>query len=373
MTPPAVVRKPTEFFPPELESDLNSDDLDQKTALLEELELLIKQKKESLKQNSTGSNLDVSIDDDSQVENKSDEFTDSDSIVDTPKRNKFLDAFTNKTTQKKSTEPEDVNPKGSLKLQKFDTSKKVPEVKSAEETRYVTVDEDLLKGLMGSMDELQKAISALSQKSKHINEPNSNILQFDRKWFISSGFIGAIVLFISGFFIGNSIDSLNNRSNNSSISTSSNSVVEALKNVGINTSSQTGESENLITASSIANEPTTSNQNSNAPSRAANNSGTIRFNSSIGLYNMADQIYGNPRLWVLLFEENFSTSQNPDDIPNNTVLNIPRIGQNGSLTPLERERLRIALLHVAQAYDNAGKPSLALSYRNASNYYPNTM
>jgi hypothetical protein len=88
---------------------------------------------------------------------------------------------------------------------------------------------------------------------------------------------------------------------------------------------------------------------------------------------MAKEIYGNPRLWVLLFEENFSTNQNPDDIAEGTPLTIPDVAAPGSFSELEKERLRIALLHVALAYENAGKRDLAQSYRSASVYYPNTM
>ena len=88
---------------------------------------------------------------------------------------------------------------------------------------------------------------------------------------------------------------------------------------------------------------------------------------------MAKEIYGNPRLWVLLFEENFNTNQNPDDIADGTPLTIPAIATPNSLNRLEKERLRIALLHVAQAYENAGKRDLARNYRSATLYYLNTM
>jgi hypothetical protein len=108
-------------------------------------------------------------------------------------------------------------------------------------------------------------------------------------------------------------------------------------------------------------------------SSGSSTSESVRFRSEIGLYNMAQEIYGNPRLWVLLFEENFSTSQNPDDIADGTTLTVPNVATPGSFSELERERLRIALLHVAQAYENAGKRDLAQSYRSASVYYPNTM
>jgi hypothetical protein len=112
---------------------------------------------------------------------------------------------------------------------------------------------------------------------------------------------------------------------------------------------------------------------SSSTSSGSSTSESVRFRSEIGLYNMAQEIYGNPRLWVLLFEENFSTSQNPDDIADGTTLSVPKVATPGSFSEIEKERLRIALLHVAQAYENAGKSNLAQSYRSASVYYPNSM
>ena len=320
---PRRAKEPTEFVSPELEKQNSSDEMKQKTVLLNELEELIKQKKERLHQKPVGSSLDVRIQDEA---NKS----------------------ANSLSQKNNLSQE-----------------------ASQEKQYVSVDKELLIGLIGSMDELQQAISSLNAKSKQLSNPSTGLIQFDRTWFLSGGFIGAIVLFISGFFMGNTIDLIN-----PSINTS----VNPLSSTGNMAAAQDHETAEVTESEEI---PTIINEAEGSPSNApvstniatqtTNNSGTIRFDSTIGLYNMADQIYGNPRLWVLLFEENFSTTQNPDDIPDNTVLNIPQIGQNGSFSSLERERLRIALLHVAQAYDNAGKPSLALSYRNASNYYPNTM
>jgi len=320
---PRRAKEPTEFVSPELEKQNSSDEMKQKTVLLNELEELIKQKKERLHQKPVGSSLDVRIQDEA---NKS----------------------ANSLSQKNNLSQE-----------------------ASQEKQYVSVDEELLIGLIGSMDELQQAISSLNAKSKQLSNPSTGLIQFDRTWFLSGGFIGAIVLFISGFFMGNTIDLINPSINTSVNPLSSTGNMAAAQD---HETAEVTESEELPT---IINEAEGSPSNApvsiNIATQTTNNSGTIRFDSTIGLYNMADQIYGNPRLWVLLFEENFSTTQNPDDIPDNTVLNIPQIGQNGSFSSLERERLRIALLHVAQAYDNAGKPSLALSYRNASNYYPNTM
>ncbi|NBW70692.1 MAG: HU family DNA-binding protein [Bacteroidetes bacterium] len=371
---PRVAKKPTEFVPPELESQNSSEELEQKAALLDELEELIKQKKELLLQKPVGSSLDVSIQDDEQTEARSDEQIPSSHEENKPqksKKSKFLDAFSSKkstvmTSDSNTDTSDEATESANSTSLKNNLSKK-----SSQEKQYVSVDEELLIGLIGSMDELQQAISSLNAKSKQLSNPATGVIQFDRTWFLSGGFIGAIVLFISGFFLGNTMDLINPSINTSVNPLSSTATVTAAE---ANETPEVTESEEIPTIineteGSLTNAPVSNN----TATQATNNSGTIRFDSTIGLYNMADQIYGNPRLWVLLFEENFSTAQNPDDIPDNTVLNIPRIGQNGSLTPLERERLRIALLHVAQAYENAGKPSLALSYRNASNYYPNTM
>ena len=46
---------------------------------------------------------------------------------------------------------------------------------------------------------------------------------------------------------------------------------------------------------------------------------------------MAKETYGNHDLGIL-FEENFSTNQNPDDIAEGTPLTIPDVAAPGSFT-----------------------------------------
>lgn len=352
MSAPRKAKKPTEFIPPELESTNGSEDLDEKTALLDELEEIIKQKKEHLQKNPVGAGLDVRIQDEDHAENTSRK-SHPETLKDTP------DPTSSSETN--SSETEQIPPKKSKFLADAGSKQK----------QYVSVDEELLKGLMGSMDELQDAISSLSKKSKHLKEPSEGMIQFNRTWFVSGGIIGAIVLFLSGFFLGNSMDVLHSTPSTPLTMGTLNSAVETATVQGTSTAEKTGSNPSTIIAPQT-NEDQPPSQTIE-PFQTANQTGKIRFNSEMGLYNMASEIYGNPRLWVLLFEENFTTAQNPDDIPENTMLTIPRIAQNGTLTNLERERLRIALLHVAQAYENAGKSALAQSYRNASVYYPNTM
>jgi len=199
--------------------------------------------------------------------------------------------------------------------------------------------------------------------------------------------IGVFLLFVSGFLIGTtvsqffspgSIDNVNNLSQQS-VQTNTNTIRQdqPIKANGFGDTELAAKATQR-TNSSNAN-TTNKSKNVSKPSAASPTSSgfsatrSIRFNSEKGLYNMAKEIYGNPRLWVLLFEENFNTNQNPDDIADGTPLTIPVIAAPSSLNRLEKERLRIALLHVAQAYENAGKRDLAQNYRSATLYYLNTM
>lgn len=344
---PEITKKNPEFKPVELESNDDLEDLDEKTALLDELEYLIIQKKFNLQNKQLGSSLDVRIQDDDQTE-----------------------AASMEHSPENSSDKPNVAPV-SESLQEKSKNGKFLNDSISQQNQYVMVDTDLFKVLIESMEELKEAISSLGKKSKRLEEPSEGVIQIDRKWFVSGGIIGAIVLFLSGFFLGISIDVLNSTPRTPLTMDNLNTAEKRATVQGTAAAEETSSNPTIIIAAQTNKDlPPTQRIE---PNQTNNSTRTIRFNSEMGLYNMASEIYGNPRLWVLLFEENFTTAQNPDDIPENAVLTIPRIAQNGLLTNLERERLRIALLHVAQAYENAGKSAMAQSYRNASVYYPNTM
>ena len=336
----------------------------EKNALLDELELLILQKKKHMMSGS----LDIRVDDED---------------------------FTEQYAPNQEEEKENVFPNNTTSVDRISAiDPKPPQItkeialpnieSSINPKKYIPVEEDLLKDFIGSMDELKTAIKNISTKSDRIKPTSNDTISIDKKIFISSCLISVLVIFISGFWIGSTVDRIFGRGSADSMSTSNQQSIQT-KLTG-NTQEQpiqtnTIDGTELIpdaTQSTNRSNTNTSKNLSNLTTSSSTSSGLsttriVRFRSEIGLYNMAKEIYGNPRLWVLLFEENFSTNQNPDDIAEGTPLTIPDVAAPGSFSELEKERLRIALLHVAQAYENAGKRDLAQSYRSASVYYPNTM
>ena len=336
----------------------------EKNDLLDELELLILQKKKHLMSGS----LDIRVDDED---------------------------FTEQNAPNQEEEKENVSPNNITSVDRTSSIDSKPPQITKESTlpniessinpkKYIPVEEDLLKDFIGSMDELKTAIKNISAKSNRIKPISNNTISIDKKILISSSLIGVLVIFVSGFLIGSTVDRLFGRGSTDSMSTSSQQSIQTKltgntqeQPIQTNTIDRTELTPDATQSTNRSNTNTSKNLSnlttSSSTSSRLSTSRSVRFRSEIGLYNMAKEIYGNPRLWVLLFEENFSTNQNPDDIAEGTPLTIPDVAAPGSFSELEKERLRIALLHVAQAYENAGKRDLAQSYRSASVYYPNTM
>lgn len=336
----------------------------EKNALLDELELLILQKKKHMMSGS----LDIRVDDE--------DFTEQNAPNQEEEKE---NVFPNNTTSVDRISAIDPKPPQITK------EIALPNIESSiNPKKYIPVEEDLLKDFIGSMDELKTAIKNISTKSDRIKPTSNDTVSIDKKIFISSCLISVLVIFISGFWIGSTVDRIFGRGSADSMSTSNQQSIQTkltgnTQEQPIQTNTIDG-TELIPDATQSANRlnTNTSKNLSNLTTSSSTSSGLsttriVRFRSEIGLYNMAKEIYGNPRLWVLLFEENFSTNQNPDDIAEGTPLTIPDVAAPGSFSELEKERLRIALLHVAQAYENAGKRDLAQSYRSASVYYPNTM
>ena len=336
----------------------------EKTDLLDELELLILQKKKHLMSGS----LDIRVDDE--------DFTEQNAPNQEEEKE---NVFPNNITSVYRTSSIDSKPPQITKERTLTNIES-----SINPKKYIPVEEDLLKDFIGSMDELKTAIKNISAKSNRIKPISNNTISIDKKILISSSLIGVLVIFVSGFLIGSTVDRLFGRGSTDSMSTSSQQSIQTKltgntqeQPIQTNTIDRTGLTPDATQSTNRSNTNTSKNLSnlttSSSTSSRLSTSRSVRFMSEIGLYNMAQEIYGNPRLWVLLFEENFSTSQNPDDIADGTTLTVPNVATPGSFSELERERLRIALLHVAQAYENAGKRDLAQSYRSASVYYPNTM
>lgn len=80
------------------------------------------------------------------------------------------------------------------------------------------------------------------------------------------------------------------------------------------------------------------------------------------IYDIARKNYNQPTFWPLIFEANFSSSQDPDLIIPGKSLEIPEISDTQNLTQNDRTRLASALRVVSEAYANAGKPEQAQNY-----------
>ena len=359
--------KTDEFKIPKLSTTPANDvqlENSEKTALLDELELLILQKKKHMMSGS----LDIRVDDEDLTEQNAPNQEEEKENV-----------YPNNITSVDRTSAIDPKPP---QITKEIT---LPNIESAiNPKKYIPVEEDLLKDFIGSMDELKTAIKNISTKSDRIKPTSNDTINIDKKIFISSSLISVLVIFVSGFLIGSTVDRLFGRGSTDSMSTSNQQSIQTKltgntqeQPIQTNTIDRTELTPDATQSTNRSNTNTSKNLGnlsaSNSTSSGLSTTRIVRFRSEIGLYNMAKEIYGNPRLWVLLFEENFNTNQNPDDIAEGTPLTIPDVATPGSFSELEKERLRIALLHVAQAYENAGKRDLAQSYRSASVYYPNNM
>ena len=156
--------------------------------MLDELELLILQKKKHLMSGS----LDIRVDDEdfteqnapNQEEEKENVFPNNITSVD---RTSSIDSKPPQITKERTLTniESSINPK-----------------------KYIPVEEDLLKDFIGSMDELKTAIKNISAKSNRIKPISNNTISIDKKILISSSLIGVLVIFVSGFLIGSTVDRL---------------------------------------------------------------------------------------------------------------------------------------------------------------------
>ncbi len=80
------------------------------------------------------------------------------------------------------------------------------------------------------------------------------------------------------------------------------------------------------------------------------------------IYDIARKTYQNPNFWPLIFEANYSASQDPDLIIPGKELTVPALQNSQNPTPEDRNRLASAHRVVSEAYANAGKSEKANSY-----------
>lgn len=92
--------------------------------------------------------------------------------------------------------------------------------------------------------------------------------------------------------------------------------------------------------------------------------------SGVWIYEIARQTYGNTRLWPLIFQANYTLTNNPDLILPNIELNIPQLeGSADSPTANDYIRLAEAARYVARAYANAGNSAQSAAYIKAADWY----
>lgn len=88
-------------------------------------------------------------------------------------------------------------------------------------------------------------------------------------------------------------------------------------------------------------------------------------------YDIARNTYKIPTFWPLIFEANFSTSEDPDILKPGKMLNIPSIENPQNPTLSDRNKLSAAAKIVSEAYTNAGKIDKAAAYERMAKRFSN--
>lgn len=88
-------------------------------------------------------------------------------------------------------------------------------------------------------------------------------------------------------------------------------------------------------------------------------------------YDIARNIYKTPTFWPLIFEANFTSSQDPDILTPGKILTIPSIENAQNPTLNDRIKLTEAATKVSEAYANAGKTEKAEAYLKMASRFSN--
>lgn len=99
--------------------------------------------------------------------------------------------------------------------------------------------------------------------------------------------------------------------------------------------------------------------------------GNYVVSSGEWIYDIARKEYNQPTFWPIIFEANFSSSQDPDLIIPGKKLVLPLIEDPRNLTLDDRERLASAHRAVSEAYANAGKTEQAQNYERMAGRFSN--
>ena len=90
--------------------------------------------------------------------------------------------------------------------------------------------------------------------------------------------------------------------------------------------------------------------------------GKYAVTSGEWIFDIARKSYGRTTFWPLIFEANFSKSDDPDRLNSMIELTIPTIEDIKNPTSSDRERLAKAAQFVSDAYANVGKKDKAEAY-----------
>ena len=162
----------------------NLDDIDsqEKAALLDELELIILQKKKHM----MSSSIDIRVEDEYSAEQKE----------------------KNQVEEKEKTHPIEITSQDNITTvdpspQNITKESTFTNIESASNPKkYIPIDEDLLKDFIQTMDEIETVIKNIDSKSNREKSKSYDIISINKKIFISSNLVGVFLLFVSGFLIG---------------------------------------------------------------------------------------------------------------------------------------------------------------------------
>lgn len=157
----------------------------------------------------------------------------------------------------------------------------------------------------------------------------------------------------------------------------------------LTTTNQTTSTENGITQEAKSTnkiDPSTTNPvvNENAPTEQIESTPIIKetfvqpsqvqtysVTSGEWIFDIARKSYGRTTFWPLIFEANFSATDDPDRLSSMRELTIPTIENIQNPTSSDRERLAKAAQFVSVAYANAGKSEKAEDYSNVVTWFSN--
>ncbi len=88
-------------------------------------------------------------------------------------------------------------------------------------------------------------------------------------------------------------------------------------------------------------------------------------------YDIARKTYDRATFWPLIFEANFSVSQDPDLLNPGKELRIPSVENAQNPTANDRSRVAAAAKLVSEAYTNAGKTEKATAYSRLAKQFSN--